>query len=291
MGKLESGTKIRQKAANFEPGTGLRRSASNERMGLHPQIERTGMATVSSNGSVQIIAIDPGVNNRPGLRLSGVPLTIPGFGPKLLGITFQTGAEQVNGVMGSGTHSWVQVISSDYLQIRNPSVSGNAKGGVQTCINLVGPLLDTNYPYGSRSLATQYSTAVDSPDISLPAAWAEEQRLFRATMYLTWDPTLPGPGQQACSAAFSVYSDATNQTTSQASTCTGSIPIPLASVSWTAAGDAINTLQNQAANGTTFVLNGGPATNAGCVVAKPNTDPNASFPTWGNLYQPQPNCQ
>jgi hypothetical protein len=245
-------------------------------------------AITANIGSVQVVNNDPGVPSGLALRLVGVQLAgLPGSGS--FGATFQTAAETVNGIAGAGTHSWVQVVSGDHLQVLNPAAGGNGKGGVQTCVDLHGQLLDTHYPYPTRSIATPYDTATDSPDLALVPALAEEQRLFSATMYLMWDPTLPGPGQSSCSAASSTYDAGTGQVTSLASTCTGSIPVPLASVAWTAYGDAINTKQGQP-NGTTFVRQCGPATMGQCAAVVPGTDPKLSFPTWGQLYHPVPNC-
>jgi len=235
---------------------------------------------VANIGSMQAIPNDPSEAGAPGLRLNGAAL--PGGGT--VGILFTTLADVVNG--NAGTHSWVQLIQSDQVQVLNPAAAGNGKGGVQTCISFQGPGLDNNSPYPARSIATPYDTATDSPDVPLIATYAEEQRLFSAKMYLMWDPTLPGPGQAACTAASDLYNPTTNSKTIAASTCTGSIPIPLASVAWTAAGDAINTVQIQPApNGTTFTIACGPGTaQQPCAVVVPNTPPAQSFPIWNTLY-------
>jgi hypothetical protein len=241
---------------------------------------------VANIGSMQALPVDPSELNAPGLRLNGPRLP----NGQTVGVIFTTQADVVNG--NAGTHSWVQLIQSDHVQVLNPAAAGNGKGGVQTCLNFQGPGVDNNYPYPTFTNTTPYDTAVDSPDVPLIATYAEEQRLFSATMYLMWDPTLPGPGQAACSAASDPITNAAGAHTPVRSTCTGSIPIPLASVAWTAAGDAINTLQTQPpppgtafATGTTFTNACGPGTaQQPCAVVVPNTPPAQSFPVWNVLY-------
>jgi len=109
-------------------------------------------------------------------------------------------------------------------------------------------------------------TATDGPSASLVdgtgAPYAEAAQSFSAVMYLMWTP-----GAQ------------------------GSIPVPLASLSWLFASDAINTLTNQPnhtnpAVTTTFALGCGPGTANGCSVIVPSSDAtNMGYPTWGNTFK------
>jgi hypothetical protein len=99
---------------------------------------------------------------------------------------------------------------------------------------------------------------------------------FGATMYLMWDPAKPGPGQTTCAAASNV-----NQNP-QPSTCTGSIPISVASMTWGFNADAINPLTPQA-NNPTWIL-------AGCSLpspATPTSQKTSAYPTWTSVAHNQ----
>jgi hypothetical protein len=117
--------------------------------------------------------------------------------------------------------------------------------------------LDNWYPFAQNS---QYQT-FDYPRVNLDgwigySALGEVADSFNATMYLMWDPTLPGQGQaQPCSAASNLWSTEADNWDPTPSTCTGSIPVPIAFTNWGYRGDAINTLQYQMNNGTTWMLN------------------------------------
>ena len=108
------------------------------------------------------------------------------------------------------------------------------------------PFLDNNYPY----IGTQ-TTTNDSPQTGVLGTEQEYElsRSFSAAMYLMWDPGLNSDGTGTCSPA-------TNLGTATASTCTGSIPVALGSVTWNFSGDAQNTFDSaQGVNG--WVLNSG----------------------------------
>jgi hypothetical protein len=143
------------------------------------------------------------------------------------------------------------------------------------------PALDGEFPFPTNpthqagvdpNLATADSPGMalalpsEEPGKAAIPVLVEAQRLFSATMYLMWYPLSPvipncsGPGE--CS-----------------------IPVPLGSITWTFAGDAIDTLQIQADNATTFVLN----TCSKCTSPSMQFVPasigqaNYGYPTWSNL--------
>ncbi|MCC7157777.1 MAG: hypothetical protein IT161_24565 [Bryobacterales bacterium] len=209
-------------------------------------------------GSAQAL-VNAGV---PGMYLAGVQ-----FQTGQVGILFQTPALPAPG--NNGTYHWVQIVNSDQIRLRN-------QDGVLTCLSPAGfPALDNHYPYGTPggslfSVNRPNDTATDNPAINLTSTWGEAQRLFSATMYLMWDPTLPA----GCTAA----------TATNASTCT-SIPVPLASVAWQFPGNAINTLQTQPPpNGTTWLVPCGPGQAGQCAAVAPGTDPRQSFPQWNKTF-------
>jgi RHS repeat-associated protein len=156
------------------------------------------------------------------------------------GIAFNSKATAAS---NPGTFQWVQLISQELLEQMEPT-------GPYICRPLpldndpTHPELDADYPY-STGVATR-----DSPrdPIGLVPQYGEYSTdNFTATMYLMWDPALPGP----CTAAY-VTDNPDGTTTDHASTCTSS-PIPLGSVQWSWHGCAVNTLQNQT-NGTQWAL-------------------------------------
>jgi hypothetical protein len=141
-----------------------------------------------------------------------------------------------------GSFVWVQLLTSDVSKFV-------VKMGQETCQaeSIVGnpnakpiippdpsPLDGARYPTGTGS------TRVDSPLISLvdpyypddPNSQAGEgaRPSFTAVTYLMWDPQIPLTGQQACTTGVD---------------CT-SIPIPLGTLTWGYASDAIGTLASYA---------------------------------------------
>jgi hypothetical protein len=64
---------------------------------------------------------------------------------------------------------------------------------------------------------------------------------------------------------------------------TGSVPVPLASMSWKMAGDAINTL-NPSQSTTNWILGCSNPSNNACHVSAPTTDPNQGYPTWTSTF-------
>jgi hypothetical protein len=204
----------------------------------------------------------------PGLYLAGVA-----FQGAQVGILLQTPALPAPG--NNGTYQWIQIINNDQMKVRTAT-------GTQTCLSPNGyPALDNHYPYGTPggslfSVNRPNDTVTDNPGINLNAVWGESQRLFSATMYLMWDPSLPS----GCTPATAI----------SASNCT-SIPVPLASVAWQFPGNGINTLQNQI-NGTTWVVPCGPGQASQCAAVAPGTDPQQSFPKWTKVFtNGNYNCQ
>jgi hypothetical protein len=198
------------------------------------------------------------------------------FPATLAGIVFSGQAGLPAGNQGS--YQWVQLINSDESQYIN-------SGGSQTCTVFTGPAgtpeLDGTYPYGNGTgavytVSNPNDTAIDGPGNTLPDIYGEWQDSMNATMYLSWVPGLSA----ACTAGNG---------------CT--IPVPLGSLNWWWAGDAINALQPQT-NLTDWVLSCG--TNA-CgqnrqqpsitfQTAAPSSDPNYSYPTWANTVPLSPAC-
>jgi hypothetical protein len=136
----------------------------------------------------------------------------------------------------AGRYQWVQLINSDQDQAITAA-------GVRSCTTFTDPAgtpeLDSVYPYDLVSTNQQPNdTAQDSPNTELPQTMGEIQCVFNATIYLRCIPT----GTVVCSSG---------------SAC--AIPVPLGSVTWGWAGDAINTLLPQTTvpgqEPTTWVLN------------------------------------
>lgn len=130
--------------------------------------------------------------------------------------------------------------------------------------------LDTTYPYGSYGDVNSNNepTTRDSPGIglegaftykstNLPVAVGEVAEGFAATMYMLWDPLIPPAGLQTCSPSKSTFDNITKAVGYTNSTC-ASIPVPMASVSWTFNGDAIKTLNPSLGTQTnTWIYDGG----------------------------------
>jgi hypothetical protein len=184
------------------------------------------------------------------------------------GISFFNGETAPTDNLGS--FQWVQTINTDQYTKLLPTAT-------QLCVPVTRkpggpdpegiPELDNVYPYPMNSAPN----TLDAPGSSLLTE-GEQQHPFSATMYLMWDPALNLNGT-ACTAATDVpVNGALNP---KASTCSGSIPIPLAAVTWEWAGCAINTL-NPA------IGVGGWTVQGGCVNWIPSTSvgPNGSYPQW-----------
>jgi hypothetical protein len=194
-----------------------------------------------------------------------------GSGSSGAGIVFTTPAPPAPG--NNGTYLWAQLITTDQAQRRTGNgtttdvcIESNGSGGTLTL-----PVLDNHFPYGDTVTVTRPNdTAWDAPTFALLSTYVEVQRLFAATMYLMWDPTLPS----GCAAASSAGP----------STCT-SIPIPVGSVAWNFPGNGINTLAPYATgNLTTWVVPCGPGAAGACVTVTPGTSPTASFPQWSSTF-------
>ncbi|MBT9332953.1 hypothetical protein [Paracidobacterium acidisoli] len=148
----------------------------------------------------------------------------------------------------AGAYQFIQILSPR-LDIFLDS------NGQATCPGSAG--LDNTYPFPSTD-----GFATDEPGIPLASSCAggddpsqgEVSDAFGATMYLLWDPSLNASGVSTpgC-AATETINDQGLPGTPKLSTCTGSIPTPLASITWGYCGGAINTLMTQS-NGTTWIL-------------------------------------
>jgi len=190
----------------------------------------------------------------------------------------------------NGGFTWVQLIDKWQSQERTAS-------GAQTCLknSLVSsqlPVLDNWYPYPSGgtyyTFPFQFDSANDSPQVALAStsALGEKAYSMQFTMYLMWDPALPSGCNPASINNVSLVS---------AQSQCESIPVPLASLVWTTAADATNTLVQQPQglplNGTTWVIMGCSSASANqCVLSVPNKDPNNSYPVWTVVQtNPAPN--
>ena len=176
-----------------------------------------------------------------------------------------------------GTFFWVQVLKSRPKSYRsNPATPTTTSPGG----------LDRTYPYavfintpdqtndspGIELRVTNSTTHLDEP-------LGEAADVFSATMYLMWDPTLNTNGTP-CSAAASIQ-DLSGTITSTASSCTGSIPVPIASVTWGYGGNAINTEVMQPSTSTNWIL-------CPCSLPQPATpvvSPTTNYPTWTATVQ------
>ncbi|MBT9332949.1 hypothetical protein [Paracidobacterium acidisoli] len=186
------------------------------------------------------------------------------------GMTFSVTAEALNSIPGSGSHAgfqWIQLINTRTNQYLTSPPTLNRS---------LSPGLDNWYPYVAAQGIPNSTN--DNPGIELtahdthnnPIPIGEGADKFSATMYLMWDPALPSD----CTPAQTIQG--TNpDPVSSASTCTGSIPVPLAKVTWGYSGCAINTLTTQTSTSTTWLLN--------CGVLQPTTptvEPATEFPQW-----------
>jgi hypothetical protein len=153
------------------------------------------------------------------------------------GITFTGSVANPSPSGLAGTFLWVQLLPSiTSTQNDNINILGTSPASTGRIVTTAG--LDKQYP-ASAGLSSQ-----DSP--AGPISNDQElNRIFTATMYLLWDPTLSAAGQSTCRAAAPPNS---------ASTC-ASIPVPIGYVSWGFAADVIQTLKNQVSTGTTWIFN------------------------------------
>jgi hypothetical protein len=100
----------------------------------------------------------------------------------------------------TGNFFWVQVVGNVTVINTNPDHT------TKTCPNQATGLdTPTRYPYANNTLSTG-----DAPGVQLVSPYIETNELFRATMYLMWQPNLGS-----------------------------SIPIPLAYANWGWNGDAV----------------------------------------------------
>lgn len=194
-------------------------------------------------------------------HLAGITPVISYLSPSSVPAGIMMVANAMLSQNNQGAYSWVQLLNPADNKILN----GN---GPQQCATFAGQQkLDTTYPYGiaGKNLFQQIvpnDTVTDNP--SLPLVYqgtdAEGKAFFSATIYLMWNSGLQN-----------------------------SIPVPLASLAWSWAADAINTLtpqQKPAGNNTTFALGCGPQ----CVVNQSQpiipaaAGPTQGYPTWQTAY-------
>jgi len=182
------------------------------------------------------------------------------------GIQLQALASLPSG--NAGKYKWAQLVQNDkreYLTQNGPSVLNMIPGY---------PELDGAFPYGYTSAGVPVGTVTktsvpddtsqDSSAIALPSIYGEFAREFSATMYLLWQPI----ADTRCSGTACA------------------VPIPLTSVAWWFAGDAIDTqevLQNEGYTFPQWNLNFG---------AYPGASSNGGFqagttyPTWKSTLNP-----
>jgi hypothetical protein len=178
-----------------------------------------------------------------------------------------------------GAFRWVQLTS------RNTQFMGAQTINCSNCVQLLG--LDNVYPYAVNSPLLPVEV-FDNPSMNLAfqvnnqnIALAQVNDNFQAQMYLLWDPELNSDGTSAAGCSSStLYNIDRISVNSKPSTCTGSIPIPIGSLTWGYCGTAINTLAPQPG---TWILscpaNGTPDVTP---VYIPASGP-ASYPTWSSI--------
>ena len=161
----------------------------------------------------------------------------------------------------AGAFQWVQVLAPRTDRIIDATTNGPctaAPGG-----------LDNVYPFSAAGDATSDGPPEGFFTSDMPAAFltvnpctgaidtglGEINDSFHATMYLLWDPSLDSSGNAAngC-AAHNQYTATGAAGTPTPSTCSGSIPAPLASIYWGFCGGAINTLTTQSSTNTNWIL-------------------------------------
>jgi len=230
----------------------------------------TGPTATGADGKF-FTAVPGAVNIWPAGVAGGGKATVPylEFGNAFNnnGMTFTATAATPDGTPGA--FQWVQVITSRnvrYLSAPATAPIAYAAG------------LDNHYPY--EVLQDAPNTTNDSPGIPLNPTGltelGEAADAFGATMYLMWDPAIAGTEQPSCAAASTIQ-NAVGQITSTRSTCSGSVPVPLAYVNWGYSGDAINTLAQNPTQ-TTWLLScpaGAPPV--------PAVQNSASYPKWDSL--------
>ena len=184
------------------------------------------------------------------------------------GIVFQADQPQ-SGPYGS--FSWVQIVQ-DTVTVLTQNGSTTQYSSAPS-----GPLLDTAYPYpnpatSSQGAATPNDLEADTPNTPLCNSWGEAARNFSATMYLMWTPP-----------------------------ATNSIPVPLTSINWGWAEDAINTLSPNNTNTNGTQASGWVPQSCTTPPPPPSSPPNqykvyfmagTPYPTWTGLTQfPGYTCQ
>src|ERR1043166_1502218 len=178
-----------------------------------------------------------------------------------------------NLTLPQGNVVWVQIIKSTTLTtIFDPSF------GFTPPPNL-GLGLDGGYPYPPRFVSlTGPNAATDAPGRSLSSSMGLGSDTFDATMYVMWDPAIPGPGQTSCTPP--TVDTTTTPYTFKASNC-ASIPVPLSSIEWKWSGCSIN----QGAGST-------PNWVVQCGAARAETPVSSDFPQWSTCDSSQnANCQ
>ena len=158
-----------------------------------------------------------------------------------------------------GVYSWVQLLdeSSEVELLTSGSQRYKCPLGPQATL----PWLDNSYPYDNSGNAftqnVQNDTVIDIPKLILSdnsgSNYGEGKYYFLATMYLLWNPNTAN-----------------------------SIPVPLANIQWSWAGDAINTLVTQPNYGNTTFIQGCGQQNGSnpCHVTVPASDPGNGYPQW-----------
>jgi hypothetical protein len=140
--------------------------------------------------------------------------------------------------------------------------------------------LDTIYPSAQAADFTDSPVLVlDISGTSMFTAVGEKSENVQFITYLMWDPQVPVPGESSCHPAESQIG--TNNVIGYSPSTCASIPVPIASLTWGFAGDAIKTLNPTQGEGTnTWILSCGSAQTPAYGTGTPG------FPNWSNTVNP-----
>lgn len=208
--------------------------------------------------------------------------------PDVSGAIFQLAATDPSAstVQYPSNYLWMQLVRSRTFQYKSDPTQ-------PSCSSPAG--LDLSFPYPKSELADPVGTyAQDSPWVSLtifarpckavtsPRTIGEISDRFQATMYLLWDPSLSQDGTSNPGCAASTVWSGQSAHENVASTCTGSIPIPLGGMTWGFCAAAVNTMTVQTSNpsvetnGTTWLSE--------CAVDYPSTRTYMPTPSLSDLH-------
>jgi hypothetical protein len=227
---------------------------------------------IYNNQTSQTVTASFNVNGPTGVQVTG-PTGVPDvyqsatYGPSmgfvaLLNYSIQLTAKATNpsGAQG-GSFLWVQLVGPINITTREGGIYAGT--GVVACVPSSfatdpSPELDNTYPYASGPTMADAPAAQGLGPMYVGDVAGEEKYAESFLTYLMWNPNLPG-----------------------------SIPVPLGSVGWQWACDAVNTLTPAAYNNTPWIR----------VCATPQTkgsaqfSPGPSWPQWQNVISNGPTEQ